>query len=77
LASAIYNVRVYTADFHCPYCVRALGLLDRLAIPYTKYIGELPTGLATYPQIYFGLEHIGGCDELYSLFRNGKLSSYE
>ncbi len=69
----LYNVRIYTADFRCPYCDRAKSLLNRLAIPYTEVIGELPTGLTTYPQIYFGLELIGGCDDLFNLYREGKL----
>lgn len=66
-----YNVRVYVADFRCPYCDRAKSLLNRLAIPYTEYIGELPTGAKTYPQIYFGNTLIGGCDDLFRLHREG------
>lgn len=66
-----YNVRMYTADFICPYCDRAKALLNRLEIPYVEIKGELPTGLETYPQIYFGLQHIGGCDDLFNLYREG------
>ena len=68
-----YNVRIYTADFYCAHCERAKSLLRRLGIPFEETIGELPTGLHSYPQIYIGLEHIGGCDDLFKLYRNGGL----
>lgn len=28
---------------------------------------------ATFPQIFIGKTHVGGCDELYALDREGKL----
>lgn len=71
-----YNVRIYTADFNCPFCDRAKSLLNQLNIEYTEYIGELPKGLSTYPQIYFGQELIGGCTELYNLHQTGRLTNY-
>jgi len=30
-------------------------------------------GLTTVPQIFIGPIHVGGCDELYALDREGKL----
>ncbi len=30
---------------------------------------------ATFPQIWVGETHVGGCDELYALDRAGKLDS--
>ena len=30
-------------------------------------------GGATFPQIFIGKTHVGGCDELYALDREGKL----
>jgi len=33
------------------------------------------TGRLTVPQIYIGETHVGGCDELYELERQGKLDS--
>ena len=30
---------------------------------------------ATFPQIFIGETHVGGCDELYALDREGKLDS--
>jgi glutaredoxin len=71
-----YNVRIYTADFNCPFCDRAKSLLNRLGIKYTEHVGELPTGLCTYPQIYFGQDLIGGCSDLYNLYQSGYFTSY-
>lgn len=69
-----YNVRIYTADFYCSHCERAKSLLRRLGIQYREIIGELPKGTASYPQIYFGMDHVGGCEELFKRFRKGELS---
>ena len=33
------------------------------------------TGQRTVPQIYIGETHVGGCDDLYELDRQGKLDS--
>jgi len=33
------------------------------------------TGRRTVPQIYIGETHVGGCDDLYELERQGKLDS--
>jgi glutaredoxin 3 len=30
---------------------------------------------STFPQIFIGATHVGGCDELYALDREGKLDS--
>jgi glutaredoxin 3 len=30
---------------------------------------------ATFPQIFIGETHVGGCDELYALDREGKLDA--
>jgi glutaredoxin 3 len=30
---------------------------------------------ATYPQIFIGQTHVGGCDDLYALDREGKLDA--
>ena len=34
---------------------------------------ERGNGAATFPQIFIGDTHVGGCDELYALERAGKL----
>jgi glutaredoxin 3 len=33
------------------------------------------SGRRTVPQIFFGNHHIGGCDELYALERQGQLDT--
>jgi glutaredoxin 3 len=30
-------------------------------------------GCSTYPQIFIGTTHVGGCDDLYALDESGKL----
>ena len=67
----------------CPYCVRAKMLLKRKNLDFQEIIinneklrDEMIAkagGKRTVPQIFIGDEHIGGCDELYSLDSDGKL----
>ncbi len=76
-------VEIYTKAF-CPYCWRAKGLLDSKGIAYeeTPVDGGGPDrermiqrarGRTTVPQIFIGGRHIGGCDDLLALERQGKL----
>lgn len=68
----------------CPYCVRAEALLKRKGVTEIEKIridldparGEemiARTGRRTVPQIYIGDTHVGGCDDLHELDRQGKL----
>lgn len=70
--SAKHNVRIYTIA-NCPYCTRAKALLNKKEIEYEEVFCEssqdLPKDLTTFPQIYFDLEYIGGCQELFNYFR--------
>lgn len=77
------KVTVYTKPF-CPYCSRALGLLaakgaevDEIEAAFDpdlrKQMLARSNGRATYPQIFIGERHIGGCDELVALDRAGQL----
>jgi len=70
----------------CPYCVRAEQLLVRKGVaeiekvrvdldPARREEMMQKTGRRTVPQIYIGETHVGGCDELYDLERQGKLDS--
>lgn len=70
----------------CPYCVRAEQLLTRKGVteiekvridldPERREEMMQRTGRRTVPQIYIGETHVGGCDELYELERQGKLDS--
>lgn len=76
------KVTIYTTNY-CPYCVRAKSFLQGEAIPYTEINLEGKpdemralkerTGLRTVPQIFFGDDLIGGCDDLLALNASGKL----
>lgn len=76
------NVTIYTRKF-CFYCVRAKALLDELGVKYSEIkVDDDPKALAemrrasarnTVPQIWIGERHIGGCDDLYALHRQGGL----
>ena len=78
------DVVLYTTRW-CPYCIRALRLLDSKGVAYTTIdVGENPAlraemmaraGRNTVPQIWIGDTHVGGCDELYALERAGRLDA--
>ena len=68
----------------CPYCVRAEQLLVQKGVteiekvrvdldPSRREEMMARTGRRTVPQIYIGDTHVGGCDDLYALDREGKL----
>ena len=76
-------IEIYTKTF-CPYCWRAKLLLDSKGVAYKEiavdYGGEekqvmveRANGQTTVPQIFVGELHIGGCDDLVALDRDGKL----
>ena len=77
------QVTIYTKPY-CPYCVRALGLLEDKGVAFTEieagFDPELRRemiqrsgGQGTFPQIFIGDRHIGGCDEMMALERSGQL----
>ena len=77
------KVEIYTKTF-CPYCWRAKHLLDSKGIEYREISvdrggekkGEMierANGRTTVPQIFIGDRHIGGCDDLVELERDGGL----
>ncbi|MGF1459441.1 MAG: glutaredoxin 3 [Leptolyngbyaceae cyanobacterium] len=79
------NVEIYTWSY-CPYCQRAKGLLDQKGVEYTEYcidgdeaardkMAERAGGKRSLPQIFVDDQHIGGCDDLYGLDRQGELDS--
>ena len=68
----------------CPYCFRALQLLDRKGVAREEHnvdrggaakdeMVQRAGGRTTVPQIFIGGKHIGGCDDLMALDRDGKL----
>ena len=77
------KVEMYSKTF-CPYCIRAQHLLDKKGIDYAVYlIGfdgakreemiQRANGRTTVPQIFIDGRHIGGCDDLMRLERDGRL----
>ncbi len=69
----------------CPYCIRARHLLSSKGVQFQdiNVAGnhELRADMAqragarTVPQIWIGDTHVGGCDELHALERQGKLDA--
>jgi glutaredoxin 3 len=73
---------MYTTKW-CPFCVMAKRLLAAKGVA----VEEIPvdtdptrrvemvqrTGRRTVPQIFIGERHVGGCDDLIALDREGKL----
>lgn len=77
------DVTIYTKPY-CPYCVRAVALLEKKGVPFTeieaafdpekkKEMIQRSGGRMTFPQIFIGETHIGGCDDMMALERAGKL----
>jgi glutaredoxin 3 len=79
------GVTLYTTRF-CPYCIRARDLLDEKGVVYKdievdndpQLRGEMMarSGRTTVPQIWVGEQHIGGCDDLLLLERQGRLDEF-
>ncbi len=68
----------------CPFCVRALALLNAKEVSYSAYeiTGDAAArakmvirtgGARSLPQIFIDDQLIGGCDDLYALESQGKL----
>ena len=79
------KVEIYTSML-CGYCHAAKRLLKQLAVDFVEHdVGcdaEKRAGMVaraggrrTVPQIFINGRHIGGCDELYALDREGKLDA--
>ena len=77
------TVRMYTTEV-CPFCVRAKTLLKQRGVAQIDEVRidldvqarqEMmeSTGRRTVPQIFIGDTHVGGCDELVALDRQGAL----
>lgn len=77
------TVEIYTSPL-CGFCHAAKRLLKQKGVEF-KEIDVLvhpkrkpemikrAAGKRTVPQIFVGETHVGGCDELYELDRQGKL----
>ncbi|PHR59635.1 MAG: glutaredoxin 3 [Robiginitomaculum sp.] len=76
-------VTIYTTAF-CPYCTRALKLFRQKKVQIKEIAAgfnakakaemiQRAGGRRTFPQIFVGDTHVGGCDELMALDASGKL----
>lgn len=79
------DVTIYTRDF-CGYCSAAKRLLDRKGVAYTERnatgspeirqeMMQRANGRSTFPQIFVGKVHVGGCDDLHDLEARGGLDA--
>ena len=77
------HVTIYTRSF-CGFCSRAISLLGEKGAQFTEVEAgfdpklrqemiERAGGGSTFPQIFIGDQHIGGCDDMMALERAGKL----
>jgi len=77
------KVTIYTRMF-CPYCSRAVSLLKGKGAEINEIDAGMNAALReemvqrsgggrTFPQIFVGDRHIGGCDDMVALDRAGKL----
>jgi glutaredoxin 3 len=68
----------------CPFCQSAERLLAQKGVTDVERVrvdleparrGEMmkKSGRRTVPQIWIGERHVGGCDDLYALEREGRL----
>jgi len=82
-ASEVARVEIYSKST-CGFCFRAKRLLDEKGVAYEEYdltwgspkreeMIQRAGGRTTVPQIFINGEHIGGCDDLHRLDRDGKL----
>lgn len=78
------GVTIYTRKF-CGYCSAAKSLLQDLGVDFEEIDATGSpekrqemierSGRFTFPQIFIGSRHIGGCDDLYELRARGELES--
>lgn len=76
-------VTIYTKGW-CPYCSSAKDLLRQKGVEFREIeitgkeaeraeMTARSGGRTSVPQIFVGDRHIGGCDDLYGLEREGQL----
>lgn len=79
------DVVIYTKGW-CGYCDRAKDLLARKGVAFTEVeisdddalrdeMVARAGGRRTVPQIFIGETHVGGCDDLYQMEREGRLDA--
>ena len=79
------TIEIYTRP-GCGYCSAAKSLLTRKKAAFTEFnvatdpilreqMYDRAGAGSTFPQIFIGETHVGGCDELYALDREGRLDA--
>ena len=77
------QIELYTTPY-CPYCIAAKDLLRSKGATFTEIDLAMQSdrraemiaranGRLTVPQIFIGMTHVGGFDDLYELDQAGKL----
>jgi glutaredoxin 3 len=77
------NVEIYTWRT-CPFCIRAKNLLTNKGVHFIEYsidgdeaardkMAQRAKGKSSVPQIFINDRHVGGCDDIHALDRQGKL----
>ncbi|MBE9232851.1 glutaredoxin 3 [Cuspidothrix issatschenkoi LEGE 03284] len=77
------KVEIYTWTT-CPFCMRAKSLLKSKRVDFVEYnidgdeiarneMSKRANGKRSLPQIFINDVHIGGCDDIHALDRQGKL----
>ncbi|MFN5953450.1 MAG: glutaredoxin 3 [Dolichospermum sp.] len=77
------TVEIYTWST-CPFCLSAKSLLNKKGVNFTEYsidgdedarakMAQRANGRRSLPQIFINDNHIGGCDDIHALERQGKL----
>lgn len=76
------DIVIYTRKM-CGFCTSAKKLLSEKGAAFRELDATFDfdikqemikkSGRRTFPQIFIGDEHIGGCDDLYALDRAGEL----
>ncbi|MBB3236483.1 glutaredoxin 3 [Phyllobacterium endophyticum] len=77
------DVTIYTRN-GCGFCTAAKSLLSEKGAAFTEHNASIEpsarqemlarsNGRTTFPQVFIGRTHVGGCDDLYALENQGRL----
>jgi glutaredoxin 3 len=80
------SIVIYTKA-SCPFCHMAKDLLRKKGLAFEEIdvtgrpaeqqaMSVKANGRRTVPQIFIGATHVGGCDDLYELEAQGKLTNF-
>ncbi len=83
----VNKVVIYTSSL-CGFCYKAKSLLKRKNIFFDEINVDInyekkkeminrSNGRTSVPQIFFDDKHIGGCDELYELYKKNGLENFQ